>query len=182
MAKLLKYINCYIVPLLILFVGLPAISEENLILVDFKDVSKYWEVKKPRRTKQNPERIPIFRVKLTAGEKSQLNKLGCVGIAYIIGANGRTQDIRVISAFPDDKLVKYNVKLVESVRYTPVESNVERQPVYTSVVQVTPSASREASENAEVIREREVVASICQKDIDKYIQKLAGSYPSQQGK
>ncbi len=162
---------------LVLITPLSQADEEMIPIVDgnplLGELAEYWEYERPRRTRQNPNReLPSF-LRAKPKDNRYLKETGCVGLMYLIKENGRTDQFRVISAYPNDKLVDFNKRFVKALKYVPVANNPDRQVVYVYAVTTTPGLpSKEASEIPEIQQRQQEVASICSKDLDKYVESL----------
>lgn len=60
-----------------------------------------------------------------------LDKPGCVAVAYSIGADGVTRDVRAVRTVPRSDLDKVAVSLVKNFRYEASENNTHDLPVRT---------------------------------------------------
>ncbi len=151
----------------------PVSAKSDIIVVNRSELGKYWEHKRPRKSRSNPEGVAILRVEVKGAERFHKKKDSCVGYVYLINKSGSTEAFRVISAYPDDKLVKFHARKVKGYRFTATPTNPEKKPVYTYGVYTTPNAKSVAVFESPEFREAvERTAKICRKSLDEYIQQV----------
>lgn len=133
-------------------------DDDFIMVVDNKDLDKYWLQKKLVR--------PVT-------ENAKKSKGGCVAIGFVIGSDGKSNGHQVVARYPDDAPDKIWIDALRRTRYKPAENNVDRTPVYTVAIRATFYPSGRDKKKKEADRKlMSKVNAICVKMTDDYMTQL----------
>ena len=99
------------------------LAAENVRKVPPERLAHYWLLQSKSATQAN---VP-FRGK-------NLDAPTCAAVAYTIGNDGRTRDVKLEKIVPDGDLAKVAVGVVQEMRFAATSQNAGRLPVRTYVV------------------------------------------------
>lgn len=105
------------------FFAANALAAENVHKIPPERLAHYWLLQSKSATQAN---VP-WRGK-------NLDAPTCAAVAYTIGNDGRTRDVKLEKIVPDGDLAKVAVNVVSEMRFAATPQNASRLPVRTYVV------------------------------------------------
>lgn len=100
-------------------ISILAQESDSVLFVPSAELDAFWLVEK--------KVAPVYPTRsLSKGEE------GCVAIGYFIEADGTTSSHRAIVGYPSNNFSQSAIRAAKQFKYTPSDSNVERQVVFTT--------------------------------------------------